>query len=67
MKRHLRETGRELRCIDPLRNDFGSIAAIAPFLRQSPEAGIYSAAAQRFSHVFGGKAELASRLGITQC
>jgi hypothetical protein len=28
----------------PLHNDFGSIAAITPVLRQSPESGSYSAA-----------------------
>src|SRR4030081_862770 len=38
----LRETGRELKCIHSLRNDFGSIAVIAPVLRQSAEAGSYS-------------------------
>jgi hypothetical protein len=36
----LRETGRELKCIHPLRNDFGSIAVIAPVLRQSSKAVI---------------------------
>jgi hypothetical protein len=41
----LRETGRELKCIHSLRNDFGSIAVIAPVLRQSAEAGSYSVAA----------------------
>jgi hypothetical protein len=38
-----------MECIHPLRSDFGSIAVIAPVLRQSLEAGSYSAAtAQRF-------------------
>jgi hypothetical protein len=44
----------------PLRNDFGSIAAIAAVLRQSPEAESYSAGAAQgwsashepWSHVF---------------
>src|SRR3982074_974860 len=47
----LRETGLESKCILPRRNDFGSIAVIAPVLRQSSEAGSYSAAtAQCFNH-----------------
>jgi len=41
----LRETGREWKCIHPLRNYFGSNALIAAVLLQSPEAGSYSAAA----------------------
>ena len=32
----------------PLRHDFGSFAVIAPVLRQSPEAGSYSAAAAQY-------------------
>ncbi len=41
----LRETGREWKCIHPLRNYFGSNALIAAVLLQSPEGGSYSAAA----------------------
>lgn len=33
-------TGRELKCMHPLCNNFGSIAAIAAVLRQSPEAEV---------------------------
>jgi hypothetical protein len=33
----LRETRREWKCSHPLRDDFGSIAVIAPVLLQSPE------------------------------
>jgi hypothetical protein len=39
----LREPGKG-KCIDPLRNDFGSFAGIAVIVLQSPEAGSYSAA-----------------------
>jgi hypothetical protein len=43
--------GPEPKCIHPLRDDFGSIAVIAPILRQSSEAGSYSAATARcFNH-----------------
>jgi hypothetical protein len=41
----LRETGRELKYIRRRGNDFRSIAAIAPVLRQSSEAASYAAAA----------------------
>jgi hypothetical protein len=45
MELRLRETGARMERIHPLRNDFGSIAVIAPVLLRSPEAGSYSAAA----------------------
>ena len=41
----LRETGSERKCIQPLRNDFGSNALIVAVLLRSSEAGSYSAAA----------------------
>jgi hypothetical protein len=31
----MREAARELKCIHPFRKDFGSVAVIAPLLRQS--------------------------------
>jgi hypothetical protein len=46
----LRETGRERKCMHPLRNEFGSNALIVAVLLRSSEAGSHSAAAaQRFS------------------
>src|SRR4030088_3160117 len=57
----LRKTGRQRKCMPPLGNDFGSIAVIAAVLRQSPDAGSYSAAAAQCFSASPGLAHTSAR------